>query len=66
MDSEGEIDKMAVKLANDRGSSLSVLHSRYESERRLEGNLSIICSKIPYQKPVRISSMIETIKTILE
>jgi hypothetical protein len=40
MDSEKEIDKMADKLANDKGWSkieaLSVLQSRYQSERRLE------------------------------
>lgn len=40
MDSEKEIDKMADKLANDKGWSkieaLSVLQSRYHSERRLE------------------------------
>jgi hypothetical protein len=40
MDSEVEIDKMAARLARDEGWSklkaLSVLHSRYESERRLE------------------------------
>ena len=40
MDSEKEINKMADKLANDKGWSkieaLSVLQSRYQSERRLE------------------------------
>jgi hypothetical protein len=40
MDSGVEIDKMAARLARDEGWSklkaLSVLHSRYESERRLE------------------------------
>lgn len=40
MDSEGEIEKMAHKLATDKGWSkleaLSVLQSRYQSERRLE------------------------------
>lgn len=40
MDSEKEIDKMADKLANDKGWSKieasSVLQSRYQSERRLD------------------------------
>ena len=40
MDSEEEIDKMADKLLTDKGWSkleaLSVLQSRYQSERRLE------------------------------
>jgi hypothetical protein len=40
MDSEEEIDNMADKLVNDKGWSkleaLSVLQSRYQSERRLE------------------------------
>lgn len=40
MDSEEEIDKMAVKLTKDQNWSmlkaLSILQSRYESERRLE------------------------------
>lgn len=40
MDSEEEIEKMADKLVHDKGSSkleaLSVLQSRYQSERRLE------------------------------
>jgi hypothetical protein len=40
MDSEEEIEKIAEKLAHDQGWSklraLSMLQSRYESERRLE------------------------------
>ena len=40
MDSESEIERMAETLARDKGWSkveaLSVLQSRYESERRLE------------------------------
>jgi len=40
MDTEEEIEKMAEKLANNQGWSkikaLSILHSRYESESRLE------------------------------
>jgi hypothetical protein len=40
MDTEEEIEKMAEKLANDHDLSkiqaLSMLQSRYESERRLE------------------------------
>jgi hypothetical protein len=40
MDSESEIERMAETLASDKGWSkleaLSVLQSRYQSERRLE------------------------------
>ena len=40
MDSESEIERMAQTLASDKGWSkleaLSVLQSRYQSERRLE------------------------------
>jgi hypothetical protein len=40
MDTEEEIEKMAEKLTNDQGwtklKALSMLQSRYESERRLE------------------------------
>lgn len=40
MDTEEEIEKMAEKLTNDHGwtklKALSMLQSRYESERRLE------------------------------
>jgi hypothetical protein len=40
MDSEEDIEKAAKKLAEDNGwtnvKALSVLHSKYESDRRLE------------------------------
>ena len=40
LDTEEEIEKMAMKLTNDQGwtklEALSMLQSRYESERRLE------------------------------
>jgi hypothetical protein len=40
MDTEEEIEKMAVKIAKDQGwtkiKALSMLQSRYESESRLE------------------------------